>query len=118
MAQQWDMKTFMKGASILTISAIIVKLLGAVYRVPFQNLVGDKGFYIYQQVYPFIGIFIVWTSYGFAVAVSKLLAGSTSRGEAKAMMRVAFTYLLIIIGGLFCSINCFCSIFRPLHGRC
>ena len=42
MAQQWDMKTFMKGASILTISAIIVKLLGAVYRVPFQNLVGDK----------------------------------------------------------------------------
>ena len=48
----WNMKTFMKGASILTISAIIVKLLGAVYRVPFQNLVGDKGFYIYQQVYP------------------------------------------------------------------
>ena len=93
----WNMKTFMKGASILTISAIIVKVLGAVYRVPFQNLVGDKGFYIYQQVYPFIGIFIVWTSYGFAVAVSKLLAGSSKYGEAKAMMRVAFTYLLVII---------------------
>ena len=41
----WNMKTFMKGASILTISAIIVKLLAAVYRIPFQNLVGDKGFY-------------------------------------------------------------------------
>ena len=96
MTQDWNMKTFMKGASILTISAIIVKLLGAVYRVPFQNLVGDKGFYIYQQVYPFIGIFIVWTSYGFAVAVSKLLAGSKSPGESKAMMRVAFIYLLFL----------------------
>ncbi|WOV87636.1 polysaccharide biosynthesis protein [Sporosarcina oncorhynchi] len=89
----WNMKTFMKGASILTISAIIVKLLAAVYRIPFQNLVGDKGFYIYQQVYPFIGIFIVWTSYGFAVAVSKLLAGSASEGESKAVKRIAFIYL-------------------------
>ena len=113
MAQQWNMKTFMKGASILTISAIIVKLLGAVYRVPFQNLVGDKGFYIYQQVYPFIGIFIVWTSYGFAVAVSKLLAGSTDRGEAKAVMRVAFTYLLILSLSFFVIL----TIFAPFFAR-
>ena len=110
------MKTFMKGASILTISAIIVKLLGAVYRVPFQNLVGDKGFYIYQQVYPFIGIFIVWTSYGFAVAVSKLLAGSTSPGEAKAMMRVAFIYLAVIILIVFYHTNDICPFFARTMG--
>lgn len=94
MSQRWDMKTFMKGASILTIAAIIVKILSAIYRVPYQNLVGDKGFYIYQQVYPFIGIFMIWTSYGFAVAVSKLLASSRSEGNAKAIMRIAFIYLL------------------------
>ncbi|MBO0588087.1 polysaccharide biosynthesis protein [Sporosarcina sp. E16_8] len=116
MAQQWDMKTFMKGASILTISAIIVKLLGAVYRVPFQNLVGDKGFYIYQQVYPFIGVFIVWTSYGFAVAVSKLLAGSTSRGEAKAMMRVAFTYLVLLSTTFFVLLTIFAPFFAHSMG--
>lgn len=92
-SKEWNMKTFMKGASILTISAIIVKLLAAVYRVPFQNLVGDKGFYIYQQVYPFIGIFIIWTSYGFAVAVSKLLASSKSEGESKTVKRIALLYL-------------------------
>lgn len=96
MGLRWDMKTFMKGASILTISAIIVKILSAVYRIPYQNLVGDKGFYIYQQVYPFIGVFIIWTSYGFAVAVSKLLAGRQSDGEAKAVMRVAFIYLFLL----------------------
>ena len=96
MVEQWNMKTFMKGASILTIAAIIVKLLGAVYRIPFQNLVGDKGFYIYQQVYPFIGIFIIWTSYGFAVAVSKLLAESKNHSETKAIMRVAFIYLAVL----------------------
>lgn len=116
MAQQWDMRSFMKGASILTMSAILVKLLGAVYRVPFQNLVGDKGFYIYQQVYPFIGIFIVWTSYGFAVAVSKLLAGSTKNGEAKAMMRVAFSYLLIVSLMFFVILTVFAPSFARLMG--
>ena len=112
----WNMKTFMKGASILTLSAIIVKVLGAVYRVPFQNLVGDKGFYIYQQVYPFIGIFIVWTSYGFAVAVSKLLAGSSKNGEAKALKRVAFTYLLILSLVFFVLLTVFAPLFARLMG--
>lgn len=115
-AVDWNMKNFMKGASILTISAIVVKLLGAVYRVPFQNLVGDKGFYIYQQVYPFIGIFIVWTSYGFAVAVSKLLAGSASRGEAKAMMRVAFRYLLVLSLTFFVVLTVFAPFFARAMG--
>lgn len=112
----WNMKTFMKGASILTISAIVVKLLGAVYRVPFQNLVGDKGFYIYQQVYPFIGIFIVWTSYGFAVAVSKILAGSPNRGAAKAAMRIAFIYLLMLSLSFFIILTVFAPFFARSMG--
>lgn len=96
MSQHGTMQTFMKGASILTIAAILVKILSAIYRVPYQNLVGDQGFYIYQQVYPFIGIFIIWTSYGFAVAVSKLLADRQNPGEAKAIKRIAFIYLSIL----------------------
>lgn len=98
---KWNMKTFMKGASILTIAAIIVKVLSAAYRVPFQNLVGDKGFYIYQQVYPFIGIALVWTSSGFAVAVSKLLAESTDRGEARGIVRVSLLYLSALAAVVF-----------------
>lgn len=112
----WNMKKFMKGASILTISAIVVKILGAVYRVPYQNMVGDKGFYIYQQVYPFIGIFIVWTSYGFAVAVSKLLAGSRSDGERKAVRRVAFTYLVVLSIAFFLILMVFAPFFAQSMG--
>lgn len=102
---EWNMKAFMKGASILTISALIVKVLGAVYRVPFQNLVGDKGFYIYQQVYPFIGIFIIWTTYGAAVAISKLLASTSVLEERRAILKVSFTYLGVL------SILAFLSLF-------
>ncbi len=43
-----------QGAFVLILAGVITKILSAVYRVPFQNIVGDVGFYIYQQVYPFL----------------------------------------------------------------
>lgn len=89
------MKTFMKGAVLLTMAGLIVKLLSAVYRVPFQNMVGDQGFYIYQQVYPFIGIFSTWTSYGFAVAVSKVMADSEERDHGS-ILRIAFGFIAVV----------------------
>ncbi|TAA69713.1 polysaccharide biosynthesis protein [Planococcus salinarum] len=98
------MKSFMKGAVLLTLAGLIVKILSAVYRVPFQNMVGDQGFYIYQQVYPFIAVFGIWTSYGFAVAVSKMLADS-DRQEHRAIFRIAFWVIagisLVIFAALF-----------------
>ncbi|WP_313894752.1 polysaccharide biosynthesis protein [Psychrobacillus sp.] len=99
MSQEWNMKTYMKGAAMLTVAAVIVKLLSVIYRVPFQNLVGDEGFYIYQQVYPFIGIITTWTSYGFAVALSKILSDYKASGKSDAVpkiLQIAFIYIGII----------------------
>lgn len=67
-------KDFFRGALILTVAALITKILSAIYRVPFQNIVGDIGFYIYQQVYPFYGVALVLATTGFPVVISKLYA--------------------------------------------
>lgn len=91
---EWSMQQFMKGASILTLAAFIVKILSAIYRVPFQNMVGDAGFYTYQQVYPLLGIFVIWTSFGFAVALSKQLADQTTL-QAK---REVYTSAVLLLG--------------------
>ncbi|KOS70348.1 membrane protein [Lysinibacillus contaminans] len=103
MSERFDMKSYMKGAALLTIAALIVKVLSAIYRVPFQNLVGDEGFYIYQQVYPFIAIFVVWTSGGFAVAISKMLADNDllldkekREQQRSAILRIVFRYLTVL----------------------
>ena len=103
MSERFDMKSYMKGAALLTIAALIVKVLSAVYRVPFQNLVGDEGFYIYQQVYPFIAIFVVWASGGFAVAISKMLADTDLLQDQEmreqhrsAILRTVFSYLMVL----------------------
>ncbi|HEL0714036.1 TPA: oligosaccharide flippase family protein [Streptococcus equi subsp. zooepidemicus] len=41
---------------LIVISSFMSKLLAASYRIPYQNLVGDRGFYAYQQIYPLLGI--------------------------------------------------------------
>lgn len=104
MPSNFGMRGYMRGALLLTIAAIVVKLLSAIYRIPFQNLVGDQGFYIYQQVYPFISFFVVWTSGGFAVAISKMLAEaelSNHSEQQKSFVSQTIFYYLTILSVLF-----------------
>ncbi|MGQ0417930.1 hypothetical protein ACT4UL_25585, partial [Bacillus sp. HC-TM] len=44
-------QAFWRGAIILTIASFVTKVLSAFYRIPYQNIAGDIGFYIYQQIY-------------------------------------------------------------------
>jgi O-antigen/teichoic acid export membrane protein len=73
------MKRLFHGAFILAVAGLISKILSAGYRVPFQNIVGDKGFYIYQQVYPFLGIAASLALYGIPAAVSRLVSEHYSK---------------------------------------
>ena len=41
---------------ILTLALVIVKVLSAIYRVPYQNILGDSGLYAYQQIYPIVAL--------------------------------------------------------------
>ncbi|WP_347564323.1 polysaccharide biosynthesis protein [Bacillus sp. MM2020_4] len=96
-------KSLFKGAFILTIAAILTKILSAFYRIPFQNIVGDIGFYIYQQVYPFYGMAIVLATTGFPVVISKLYAEQRETGndsKSRLLLLVAFVFLQVV--GIIC----------------
>lgn len=96
-------KQIWKSALILTVAGIITKILSAAYRIPFQNIAGDIGFYIYQQVYPFYGIALILATYGFPVIISKLIAEQMEekKGEPFKVLIVAFVFLSIFFIGLF-----------------
>ncbi|GKU85012.1 oligosaccharide flippase family protein [Niallia sp. NCCP-28] len=102
-----------KGAFILTVGALITKVLSAVYRIPFQNIVGDTGFYIYQQVYPFYGIVAAVSTYGFPVVLSKIymeIKLKGNKGEIAALIKSAF-FLLSCISIFSFFLLFFCSDF-------
>jgi len=101
-----DSRQLMKGAVILTLAAFIIKILSAVYRVPFQNIVGDTGFYIYQQVYPLYGIASVLAASGFPVIISRIVAKKVAENEEgqadlQRILQTIFIVLFIVGVSLF-----------------
>ncbi|WP_047986300.1 putative polysaccharide biosynthesis protein [Ornithinibacillus californiensis] len=84
-----------KGALVLTLAGIISKMLSAGYRIPLQNLTGDIGFYVYQQIYPILGIVLVLALYGFPAAISKLTAEKENI-SIKYFLAPIFSILFII----------------------
>ncbi|PSA88863.1 polysaccharide biosynthesis protein [Bacillus atrophaeus] len=81
-----------QGAFVLVFAGVMTKILGAVYRVPFQNIVGDVGFYIYQQVYPFLGIAVMLSTSGFPVIISKLMNDYGEKNSGK-ILKIAALFL-------------------------
>ncbi|WP_419882622.1 putative polysaccharide biosynthesis protein [Peribacillus sp. B-H-3] len=92
-------KSFFHGALILSAAALFIKVLSAAYRIPYQNIAGDIGFYIFQQVYPFYGIAIALSTLGFPVVISKLIAESQSSEHvfsAKEIVQTSFAVIGLI----------------------
>lgn len=94
-------RQLMHGTWVLTLASLLVKILSAIYRVPFQNLVGDEGFYVYQQVYPIYGIGMSFSLVGLPVFLSKLVAEKHTLREKERVVKEVFPLLLWFSLGLF-----------------
>ncbi|KAA0543709.1 polysaccharide biosynthesis protein [Bacillus sp. BGMRC 2118] len=90
--------TFIQGALLLTIAGIVTKILSAVYRVPYQNIAGDIGFYIYQQVYPFYGIAIALSLNGFPIVISKIIS-EHNKSEKQEYFTLIYSFLTLLLFG-------------------
>ncbi len=65
--------SFVKGAAILGAAGLLVKIIGAVYRIPLANIIGEQGMGNYGAVYPIYAFLLVASSAGLPTAISKLV---------------------------------------------
>lgn len=98
------MKTVMQGALLLSVASLIAKILSAVYRVPFQNMVGNTGFYVYQQIYPIYGIGMTFALSGLPMFISKLVAETEDETAKYTLLARIFVIMagasLLLFAGL------------------
>ncbi|MBO7289174.1 MAG: polysaccharide biosynthesis protein [Clostridia bacterium] len=92
--------TFMHGAIILLIANIVVKLIGAIFKIPLTYILGEEGMGYFSTAYQvYTWMFIVATA-GIPVAISKMISESYAKNrpnEIKNIFSVS-TNLLITIG--------------------
>lgn len=91
---------FLKGAAVLGMAAVVVKILGAIYRVPLSNMIMSEGMGYYQTAYPFYVLLLAISTSGFPVAIAKIVSEKRSKGDYKSAFKVFKTalYILSILG--------------------
>ncbi len=67
-------ESFIKGAAILSVAGLLVKILGAIYRIPLTNLIGTEGIGYYQPAYNIYNLLLVVSLAGFPTAIAKLVS--------------------------------------------
>ena len=73
-------KTFLKGAVILGVAGIIIKVLGAFFRIPLANIIGDTGMGYYQTAYPVYVLLLTLSTAGIPTAIARLVSERTAVG--------------------------------------
>ena len=70
----------MKNTVILMVASIIVKVIGALFKVPLINLYGAEGSGIFEIAYSVYQALYIISTAGLPVAVSKMVAESNALG--------------------------------------
>ena len=83
MANSKKGQNYFHGAAILTVGVIIMKILGAIYKIPLGNILGDEGYSMFMGAYSIYFIFFTLATAGLPVALSRLIAESDANGRAK-----------------------------------
>ena len=98
----------MKGAAILAATVVIVKLIGAVYKIPLYNMLGDEGTSHFLVTYTIYNLLLTISTAGIPVALSRLIsaAAATERyNQVRRYYKIAMPAFAIV--GAVCAIIMF-----------
>lgn len=99
-------QNYVHGAAILTVGVIVMKILGAIYKIPLGNILGDEGYSMFIGAYSIYNIFFTLATAGLPVALSRLVAEADANGRAaqeEKTFRVARA-VFFVIGVIFASV--------------
>ena len=80
--------TFFGGAGILTAGIIIVKLIGALYKIPLGRILTDAAYSDFNTAYNIYSLLIVISTGGLPVALSKMVSEANTLGRRNQVAKV------------------------------
>ena len=92
----------MEGAAVLVIAHLVVKIIGACFKIPLANILHETGMAYFSRAYNLYAAIFVMATAGLPVAVSKMVSESLAKEnyqESKKILHSA-VILLTIIGAI------------------
>ena len=89
--------SFVFGATVLAISGVLCKVLGAVYKVPLANMLKTEGIGIYYLVFPIYSLFLTLSSSCFPTVISRFVANAKAENKHKLANKIFVASLIILV---------------------
>ena len=81
-------QSFMGGAAILASAVVVVKLIGAVYKLPLNNILGSVGKTYFDTAYLIYNFLNIFATAGLPLAISKLTSQAHAQGRENEMRKI------------------------------
>lgn len=98
MSNQQKKQSFLGGAAILTAAVVIVKLIGAVYKLPLNNILGSVGKTYFDTAYLIYNFLNIFATAGLPLAISKLTSQAHAQGRENEKRKIFSTAIWIFFG--------------------
>ena len=111
MSEAQKKQNFLQGTALLAMAAMIVKLVGALYKIPLNAIIGEKGFGYFSTAYEIYNILLMISTAGLPVAMSRMISQASSLehyGQVRQVYATARKLFLIlgISGSLLMTVFC------------
>ena len=96
-------QNFMHGAAILAAGVVVMKLLGAIYKIPLQNILGDVGYGYFFAAYSIYNVLLTISTAGLPVALSRMISEANTLGRPRQARRIFHIAMvtLTVLGAVF-----------------
>ena len=81
-------QTFLHGAALLAIATALVKIIGALYKLPLTTVIGDQGFGYFSTAYEIYSVLLLISNAGLPIAMSRMISQASSLGNYNQVRRI------------------------------
>ena len=91
-------QSFLHGAALLAMATAIVKVIGALYKIPLKMIIGDQGYGYFATAYDIYSVLLLISTAGFPIAMSRMISQADALGHTNQVRRVYRTAQGIFLG--------------------
>lgn len=90
-------QSFMGGVTVLAVSTVFVKICGALYKIPLNNILGDEGVTHFTSAYNIYSFLLTLSTAGLPLALSKLISEADATGRRNQIRRCFNTAMALFV---------------------
>ena len=91
-------QNYLHGTALLAMATAIVKVIGALYKIPLNAIIGEQGFGYFNTAYDIYNVLLMISTAGLPVAMSRMISQASSLRHYNQVRRIYHTARGIFLG--------------------